>query len=108
MLQKKHKAMIGILFAPPYTRVGSQSIVPRLGYLDERTGPHFHCFCAGYGGHHFADDAKDIGVMRYKNGVVIPWGFSQRQFAAFCSAPSKSSHQLLLLGSAIHGAPIPQ
>ena len=48
-LNQKKTAVIGILFAPPYTRVAGEKIAPRLGYLDERSGEHIHFFCAGYG-----------------------------------------------------------
>ena len=82
-LQEKRTSMIGILFAPPFERVGSEDFVPRLGYLDEMSGQHIHFFCAGYGGYAFADDAIEICEMTYENGVKIPWGFSQRMFAKF-------------------------
>jgi hypothetical protein len=75
--------IIGLLFAPPYTDVGKENLAPRLGYLDGRSGQHIHFFCAGYGGYAFADDLQTIGELRYDNGVVIPWGFSQRKFLTF-------------------------
>jgi len=75
--------IIGLLFAPPYTDVGKENLAPRLGYLDGRSGQHIHFFCAGYGGYGFADDLVPVGEMRYENGVVIPWGFSQRKFVSF-------------------------
>jgi hypothetical protein len=82
-LQQKRTPVIGILFAPPYTKVGSERIVPRPGYLNARTAEYIHFFCAGYGGYHFADDARDIGEVSYEDGTVIPWGFSERKFAEF-------------------------
>ena len=82
-LEHKPAGIIGILFAPPYTKVASEKIAPRLGYLDERAGKYIHFFCAGYGGYGFAQDQEPIKEMRYNNGVVIPWGFSQRKFAEF-------------------------
>ena len=97
--------VVGILFAPPFTRVGAETLVPRLGYLDARSGPHIHFFCAGYGGYRFADDQVEIHEMRYDNGTVIPWGFSQRLYAQFVSgleAESGWRHsgegELLLMG----------
>lgn len=75
--------IIGLLFAPPFTDVGKENLAPRLGYLDGRSGQHIHFFCAGYGGYRFADDLVPIGAMHYDNGVVIPWGFSQRKFVSF-------------------------
>src|SRR5437867_1147511 len=82
-LEQHRTDIIGLLFAPPYTRVGKENIAPRLGYLDGRSGQHIHFFCAGYGGYGFAEDLVPIGDMRYDNGVVIPWGFSQRKFVSF-------------------------
>jgi hypothetical protein len=82
-LQDRPASLIGILFAPPYTNIAAERIVPRLGYLNERTGPAIHFFCAGYGGYGFADDTQDIVEMRYEDGTVIPWGFSQKLFARF-------------------------
>jgi hypothetical protein len=75
--------IIGVLFAPPYTTVGRENIVPRLVYLDRRTGQHIHFFCAGYGEYQFADDCIPVGEMWYDNGVMSPWYFSQRKFAEF-------------------------
>jgi hypothetical protein len=82
-LEEHRTDIIGILFAPPFTVVGAENLAKRLGYLDGRSGQHIHFFCAGYGGYGFADDLEQIGEMRYDNGVVIPWGFSQRKFVSF-------------------------
>lgn len=43
-LQSKQTPVVGILFAPPYTKIASERIVPRLGYLDSRTGQFLHFF----------------------------------------------------------------
>ena len=83
VLEEKRTPIIGILFAPPYTQIAGERIVPRLGYLNARSAEHIHFFCAGYGGYGFAEDAKPIGEVQYEDGVVIPWGFSQRKFAEF-------------------------
>jgi len=82
-LLARRTPIIGLLFAPPFTETGSEMLVPRLGYLDERSGRHIHFFCAGYGGYHFAEDQQPVTEMRYENGVVIPWGFSPRKYAQF-------------------------
>lgn len=82
-LSEKPAALIGLLFAPPYTKVASETIVPRLGYLDARSGKFLHFFCAGYFGYGSPNDGDPIGEMRYPNGTVIPWSFSQRWFADF-------------------------
>lgn len=83
VLKEKRTSVIGILFAPPYTKVAGERIVPRLGYLNARTAEYIHFFCAGYGGYGFAEDAIPIDKVRYSNGSVIPWGFSQHKFAEF-------------------------
>lgn len=84
-LREKPVSLIGIVFAPPYTKIAAERIVPRLAYLNARTAAFIHFFCAGYGGYHFADDAKPIEELRYDDGTVIPWGFSQTKFAEFVS-----------------------
>lgn len=82
-LSEKPAAVVGLLFAPPYTKVASETIVPRLGYLDHRSGQFVHFFCAGYYGYGSPYDGDPIGEMRYPDGTVIPWSFSQRRFADF-------------------------
>ena len=51
VLDFKKTPIVALLFAPPYTPVASERVVPRLGYLDARTGQSVHFFCAGYGGY---------------------------------------------------------
>ncbi|MCS7068414.1 MAG: hypothetical protein NZN28_07270, partial [Meiothermus sp.] len=105
-LKEKRTPLIGIIFAPPYTRVARERIVPRLGYLNARTAEHIHFFCAGYGAYGFAEDAKPIGEVRYDDGRVIPWEFSQRKFAEFVNEMEATTFwrysgeaDLILLGS---------
>jgi hypothetical protein len=81
-LQEKPAALIGILFAPPYTKVGSETIVPRIGYLDARSARYIHFFCGFFGYGNPKDDER-IGTMVYPDTTKIPWSFDQRQFAAF-------------------------
>ncbi len=60
--------------------------MPRLGYVDDRTGENVHFYCAGYGGYwhqSFVPDMKDLGEHTYRNGTMIPWAFSQQLFARF-------------------------
>ena len=90
-LGHKRTPVVGILFAPPFTEIGCEKIVPRLGYLNARTAEFIHFFCAGYGGYHFADDAVSIGDIKYEDGTVIPWGFSQRRFADFVNEMKKTA-----------------
>ncbi|MHC4248517.1 MAG: hypothetical protein ACYS9X_05250 [Planctomycetota bacterium] len=82
-LGQERTPIIGLLFAPPYTKVAAEQVVPRLGYLDARSASYIHFLCAGYGGYMFAEDLQPIGDMRYSDSTVIPWGFSQRKFASF-------------------------
>jgi hypothetical protein len=75
-----------ILLAPPFTSVGKNDVIPRLGYLDSRTGKPVHFYCAGYGGYwhqSLVPDMKDIGEHTYRDGTKIPWAFSQTLFATF-------------------------
>lgn len=82
-LEWKRTPVIGLLFAPAFSTLAVEAVIPRLGYLDQRAGDFIHFFCAGYGAYHFAEDTESIGNMTYKDGTVIPWGFSQRKFASF-------------------------
>jgi hypothetical protein len=88
---KNHKndkdiAMCCILIAPIFTNVGSEDVVPRIGYLDYRSAKYIHFYCAGYGGYwqksHFPD-MQEIGIGKYDEGTEIPWAFSQRVFGEF-------------------------
>lgn len=75
-----------ILLAPPFTKVGKDEIIPRLGYLDNRSAQYVHFYCAGYGGYwhpSFVPDMQDIGKVKYEGGTMIPWAFSQKLFAEF-------------------------
>lgn len=84
---KAHKdnypnALCSILFAPPFSRIGREGIIPRFAYLDARSGQSIHFYCAGYMG--YADgrkfpDMEEIGKCGTKN----PWSFSQTEFASF-------------------------
>ena len=79
-------ALCCILLAPTFTKVGKEGVIPRLGYLNDRSGSHVHFYCAGYGGYWHPSsvpDMEDIGEIRYDDGCVIPWAFSQKQFASF-------------------------
>ena len=83
---RKDGAACCILLAPRFTKVGQEDVIPRLGYLDHRSAEHVHFYCAGYGGygnHQIVPDMEEIGPVKYANGVVIPWWFSQRLFGGF-------------------------
>jgi hypothetical protein len=40
--------MVGLLFAPPETRLAREEIIPGLPYFHYRSGDHIDFFCAGY------------------------------------------------------------
>ncbi len=84
--ERDDNALCCILFAPTFSRVGREGVIPRLGYLNDRSGTNVHFYCAGYGGYWHRDtfpDMEDLGEIRYDDGCVIPWAFGQRQFASF-------------------------
>ena len=67
--------MCCILLAPPFTRVGKENIVPRVGYLDARSGSDVHFYCAGYGGYWDPSRVRDmqkLDVFTYRDGTEIP------------------------------------
>ncbi len=83
---REDNALCCILMAPPFTKVGKEGVVPRLGYLNDRSGNRVHFYCAGYGGYWRRSDfpdMEDLGEVRYEDGCVIPWSFSQKVFASF-------------------------
>jgi hypothetical protein len=83
-LGEKPAALIGLLFAPPSTKVGKEMLIPRLAYLDERSGQFIHFFCAGYAGYgNEQEHGEIICTLRYEGGTVIPWRYSDRYFARF-------------------------
>lgn len=82
-LREKPAALIGILFAPPYTKIASETIVPRIGYLDARSAHYMHFFCAGFFGYGHPKDEQRICTTVYPDTTKIPWSFDERQFAAF-------------------------
>ena len=78
--------LCAILFAPPFSAVGRDGVIPRLGYLDQRSGKAIHFYCAGYMGYAHKKDFPDmveIGTMTYRDSTEIPWSFSQREYARF-------------------------
>jgi hypothetical protein len=89
---KKHveehpTAICCILFAPKFSSLGFDNIIPRIVYLDSRTGKDIHFYCAGYGAcwiESWVPDMVDVGVGKYEGGEKIEWKFSQKLFANFC------------------------
>lgn len=105
---RKDDAVCCILLAPKFTKIGQEEIIPRINYLDHRSAEHVHFYCAGYGAYgdrQRIPDMEKIGSVRYPNGVVIPWWFSQREFGCFvndleCATKWKYSGdaELIMLG----------
>lgn len=108
-IKKAGNPICCILFAPNFDKIGANEIIPRLGYLDYRTGEKIHFYCVGYMGYaHKSDypDLKDLGEFKYKDRTVIPWSFSQRKFAEFVDELEKETSwkysggtELILLNS---------
>lgn len=83
-LQCRRTPIIGLVFAPPFTKIGIENLLSRLNYLDERSGKHIHFFLAGYGAYNFAPDAKSVDAVYFVDGdLIINWQFSERSFAHF-------------------------
>lgn len=85
-LETTRTPIIGLLFAPPFSKTGVESVLDRLTYLDERSGEHIHFFCAGFGAYNFAPDAKPTGHKFHYYGNEVEWQFSQREFARFVTS----------------------
>ncbi len=80
------EALCCLLFAPPFSKAAQEGVVPRLGYLNHRSGHDIDFYCAGYGGYWHKEgfpDMEEIGEVRYEDGTVTPWSFSQKMFASF-------------------------
>jgi hypothetical protein len=74
--------MFGILFAPKYTRITREEILPRLSYLNDRSGKEIDFFCMGYTHHerykHKPRDLENIKINT-KEGVEY-WQYSDIVF----------------------------
>jgi hypothetical protein len=75
-----------LLFAPMFSKPAKEGIIPRIAYLNHRSGEAVDFYCAGYGGYWHKEDVPDmeaLGDVRYEDSTVIPWAFSQTIFAKF-------------------------
>jgi hypothetical protein len=84
--RRRDGAACCILLAPPFSKVGKDEVVPRIGYLDHRSAKHVHFYCAGYGGYWHPSsvpDMEEMGDVKYDGGTMIPWAFSQKLFGEF-------------------------
>jgi len=90
--ERHPEAMCCILFAPLFSKVAEEGLIPRLGYLNNRTKKTIDFYCAGYGGYwqkefpgrrDYVADMEPIGTVRYEDTNEIPWAFSQKFFSDF-------------------------
>lgn len=87
-------ALCAVLFAPPFSKVAAEGIIPRIAYLNERSKQTIHFYCAGYGGYWTEEQVPDMTSLtsvRYPDGTVIPWAFSESKFAAFVASLHEAS-----------------
>jgi hypothetical protein len=83
---RNESAACCIFLAPRFSNLSRDEVIPRIGYLDHRSGKYVHFYCAGYGGYWHRDivqDMEEIGDVKYGDGTMIPWAFSQNLFARF-------------------------
>lgn len=87
-------ALCCILFAPLFSKIGKEGVIPRVGYLNSRSAKDIHFYCAGYGGYWRREQFPDmevVGDVRYEGGVSIPWAFSQTVFSNFVDELEKAT-----------------
>ena len=83
---KHDSAACCILLAPLFSKVAKDEVIPRIVYLNYRSGKYVHFYCAGYGAYgqsSIIPDMKELGEVTYDDGTVIPWFFSQLLFGKF-------------------------
>jgi hypothetical protein len=83
-----------ILLAPKFSKAVREEVIPRIGYLDHRSGKHVHFYCAGYGGYwrpEVVPDMEEIGSVKYVDTTMIPWAFSQNLFGQFVDELEKAT-----------------
>lgn len=88
------EALCAVLFAPPFSKVAAEGVIPRIGYLNEHSKQTIHFYCAGYGGYWNEQEVPDMTPLksvRYASGTVIPWAFSESMFAAFVESLHEAS-----------------
>lgn len=84
--RRNDRALCCILLAPTFSKVGKDEIANKIGYLNYRSGSYVDFYCGGYGGYwhpSFVPDMEEICKIHYQDGTVIPWAFSQTEFAKF-------------------------
>ncbi|MGI8544551.1 MAG: hypothetical protein ACR2MD_13910 [Aridibacter sp.] len=78
-------ALCCIVFAPKFSKVAQEGIIPRIVYLDSRSDKYIHFYCAGYGAwwnEGKASDMEEIGTVT-QQGQRVPWFFSQKLYSNF-------------------------
>jgi len=79
--------MVGLLFAPPHTRIAKEEIIPRLQYFHHRSGNNIDFFCAGYGAYLPPQEYPDMievieaGSRRRRD---TSWAYSNTVFINLC------------------------
>lgn len=74
--------LVGVMFCHPDSELGSKQILPRLEYLNYRSGEHTDLFWAGYGP--FMKEHMPPGVRPVRAVGGTMWGFDEAEFVAFC------------------------
>lgn len=75
-----------LVFAPKFDSMGAEDFIPRIAYLNERSGRYIHFYCAGYAAFlppDAIDDREEVARVTYENGMIVPWIFSEKLFARF-------------------------
>lgn len=80
--------LVGLLFAPPESRLGDSEITKSLDYFHHRSGDKIDFFCAGYRRH---GKAKQLVVEREVTSDSDPWYFNVIDFEALRREVRKSS-----------------
>lgn len=80
--------MIGLLFAPPESKLGSSEIIPTLEYFHHRSGDKIDFFCSGY--RRYGKD-KQFVVEREVTIDKSPWYFNVLDFEGLRQEVQKNS-----------------
>lgn len=92
--ERSPDSLCAVLFAPPFSKVATEGVIPRIGYLNAHSKQAIHFYCAGYGGYWTEAEVPDmtpLRAVRYDDGTVIPWAFSESVFASFVESLHEAS-----------------
>ena len=73
--------LVGIMFCHPDSEISSKQIIPRLEYLQNRSGEHTDLFWGGYEPFMEGHVPSEVRVVKVVGGTV--WGFSEAAFNSF-------------------------